>query len=475
MFRLTCKKFSHFLKMPPANSKEFGVSPLRFLPLAAAGILVTAMAVAAAPAEPAPAAGEKPPSAYGVSTSQKSRVPVRGEYTPPKAAGPASLTTELSPSELATPLLPEGMEDDLIEPLPPVDAKKRWTLTVEARAIYDDNIFLSAPGREQSDFVFLFTPSISYRRGDTATRHGSYIAANYTASGSLFADHSEENSLDHSFRFDAQKQFGKLALGADGKYQRLSGATVELSDRVDRDEAGARLRARYDLSSKTSVEASGGWSTVRYREGTLEDYDEWVAETYVGYQVTGRTRVAAGGAVGQLDVEGQEGQDYTRALVKVTTEPSGKLTLDAKAGMEWRNTEAGSQDTPVFNVTAEYRPTARTSLSGAVYRDVSASGSLEGENVTRTGGSVRVQQKLGSALTASVEAGYEQLEYDATESGAPESRREDEYFFVRPSLRYERREGRRLELYYSHREDNSTINLYDFEAGQVGLAFACDF
>lgn len=461
--------------MNPANSGKYKIQRAPGISLAVVCLLLSANQISAAPAKPVATETAAGGTTYGVQTAKTTRVPVRGEYKPAKQTGPASLTTELSPDELATPLLPEGMENDMIEPLPPVDAKKRWTLTVEARAIYDDNIFLSRPGREESDFVFLLTPSITYRRGDTATRHGSYITANYTASGSLFTDHSEENSLDHSFRFDAQKRFGKLALGADGKYQRLSGATVELSDRVDRDEAGARLRARYDLSSKTSLEASGTWSTVRYREGTLEDYDEWVAETYVGYQVTGRTRVAAGGAVGQLDVEGQKGQDYTRALVKVTTEPSGKLTLDAKAGMEWRNTEAGSQDTPVFNVTAEYRPTARTSVSGAIYRDVSASGSLEGENVTRTGGSVRLQQKIGSALTASVETGYEQLEYDATEAGAPESRREDEYFFIRPSLRYELREGRRLELYYSHRRDNSTINLYDFDADQVGLSFAYDF
>jgi len=412
---------------------------------------------------------------YGVRVSDTTRVPIRGEYVPPTQQAPASLTTELSPNDLATPLLPEGMENEMVEPLPPVDAKKRWTLTVEARAVYDDNIFLSRPGQEQDDFVFLLTPSLTYRRGDTLAKHDSYFTAGYAASGSVFADHSEENSVDHSFRFDAQKRLGKFAFGVDGKYQRLSGATVELSDRVDRDEAGARLRARYDLSSKTSIEASGAWSTVRYREGSLEDYDEWVAETCVGYQVTGRTRVAVGGAIGQLDVAGQQKQDFTRALVKVTTDPRAKLTLDAKAGMEWRDTEAGSQDTPVFNVTAEYRPTARTSVSGSVYRDVSASGSLEGENVTRTGAAVRVQQKIGRALTASVEAGYEDLEYEATEAGTPESRRDDEYFFVRPSLRYELREGRRLELYYSYRKDDSTINLYDFDASQVGLAFACDF
>jgi hypothetical protein len=462
--------------MKPTSQRNFAAR--RFsLTTRQAGSALLALSVMTGAAEVADSMPAQPAvtkQVYGVRAAETTRVPLRGQYTP-KPVEPTGLTTELSPNELSTPLMPEGMENDMVEPLPPVETKKRWTLTVEARAIYDDNIFLARPGTEQNDFVFLVTPILTYRRGDTLAKYDSYFTASYSASGSLFSDHSEENSVDHSFRFDGQKRFGKFAIGLEGKYQRLSGATVELSDRVDRDEAGARVRMRYDLSSKTSVEASGGWSTVRYREGALEDYDEWVADTYVGYQVTGRTRIAAGGAVGSLDVQGRERQEFTRALVKVTTEATGKLTLDAKGGMEWRDTGAGSQTTPVFNVAAEYRPTGRTSVAGSVYREVSASGSITGENVTRTGASVKVQQKLGRALTAGVEAGFERLKYETSEAGAVTSGREDEYFFIRPSLRYELKEGRRLELYYSHREDNSSVNLYDFDADQVGLAFAYDF
>ena len=458
--------------MNPTNSGNFAArGPLAIL----AGSVLTLLAVLATNAAPT-TPGQKPNApTYGVRLSDTTRVPIRGEYVPPPQSGPVSLTTELSPNDLSTPLLPHGAENDMVEPPPPVDTKKRWTLTLEARAIYDDNIFLSRPGREESDFVFLLSPTLTYRRGDTMARRDSYILASANAAGSVFTDHGEENSVDYSLRFDAQKRLGKLAIGVDGKYQRLSGATVELSDRVDRDEAGARVRLLYDLSGRTNIEASAGWNTVSYRERALEDYDEWVAETFVGYQVTGRTRIAGGGAVGSMDVEGRERQDFTRALIKVTTEASGKLTLDAKGGMEWRDTAAGSQTTPVFNVLAEYRPTGRTSIGGSVFREVTASGSVEGENVTRTGASIRVQQKLGRSLTAGVEAGYEQLQYDATEGGTADSGREDAYFFVRPSLRYELREGRRFELYYSHREDNSSVNLYDFDADQIGLAFACDF
>ncbi len=415
------------------------------------------------------------PAGFGAPIPRATRVPVRSASVPAQAGGPVSVTTELSPLEPAIPLMPEGMENAPLEALAPVEAKKRWTLSVESRAIYDDNISLSRPGKEEEDFVFLLTPSLRYQRGDVTSKQGTYVSAGYAASASVFASHSEENSLDHSLGFDAQKRLGRLVLGVDGRYQRLSGATVELSDRVDRDEAAARVRARYELGGNTMIDASAGWNSVHYREGALEDYDEWVAETYVGYRFSGRTEVAVGGAMGQLNVEGQQKQDFTRALVKVSVAPAGKLTLEAKGGMEWRDTEAGSQDTPVFDITAAYRPTARTAISGTVYRDVTASGSVDGENVTRTGASLRVQQSLGRSLTAGIEAGYEELDYEPARAGAPGSRRKDEYFFIRPSLRYELRQGRRLELYYSRRHDDSTIDLYDFDAAQAGLAFACDF
>jgi hypothetical protein len=422
-----------------------------------------------------PEYGPKVPQYGPKRLSDTTNIPIRGEYVPPQSAGPVSLTTDLQPNEASTPLLPYGAENTPVEPEPVIPSHKRWTFSIEARSIYDDNIFLSAKGKEKSDMVFLFTPSVTFRAGDTATKRGSYAIASYTPSASFFTDDSGENSVDHTVRVDLQKRFGKLAVGVDGKYQRLSGATPELSDRVDRDEAGAKLRLRYDFSDRTGIETSAGYSKVKYRESNLDNYEEWVSETFAAYQLSGRTRIAAGGAVGRLDVDGRKSQNYQRGLVRVTTDPTGKLTLDAKGGVEFRRTGAGKETTPVFNVSAEYRPTTRTSAGVSVYREVTASGSVENENLTRTGATLRVMQKLGSRFTAGLEAGYEKMEYATTEAGTVSSGREDEYFFLRPSLRYEFSEGRRAEIYYSLRRDNSTISDFDFAANQAGLAVGFDF
>ena len=47
-----------------------------------------------------------------------------------------------------------------------------------------------------------------------------------------------------------------------------------------------------------------------------------------------------------------------------------------------------------------------------------------------------MMQQLGSRFSAGLEAGYEQLSYGETASGQA-SGRSDDYFFAKPSLRYE--------------------------------------
>jgi hypothetical protein len=453
--------------MKPASSPLLLQPPARWI---APAILLAFTAPGESATEPALPVKTTSAAPYTVSPAAPGRVPIRSHYVP-VSQEPVSLTTQLVPDDAVTPLMPEN-DDDVPADIADV---KPWTFSLEVRSIYDDNIFLSAPGTEKKDFVFLITPSVTWRHGDAAKKYGSYAVVSYSPSASIFMDESDENSVDHTFRADAQKRWGKLALGVDGKFQRLSGATPELSDRVESDEFGGRLRARYDISNRTSLEGSAGFTRTNYREAVLADYDEWMGELFASYAFTERTRLAVGGAAGRMKVDGRETQDFQRVLVKASTDATGKLSFEAKGGAEFRQTGAGDKTTPVFNVTANYRPTERTNVSAGVYREVTASGTVDNENVTRTGASVKVSQKIGSRLTAGIEAGYEKMEYDTTEAGAIASGREDEYVFIRPSLRYEFREGRRAEIYYSYREDDSTVSNFDFEANQAGLAIGFDF
>lgn len=387
--------------------------------------------------------------------------------------GPVVLGTDLDSGDIPTALGPDqGMEDFLDEPL--VESTDPWVFSVETAALYDDNIRLSGVNQED-DFLFMLTASVAWQWGDVDRKKSSWARIFYEATGIAFAGSGDENSVDHDFKAGGQVRGSRLAVALEGRYRKLSGATPDLGDRVDRDEYGAKLGGSYELTGKTFLEAGASWNAVDYREKSLADYDERMAEAFAGYEWSGRTKVAVGGAVGQLDVDRTGRQDFQRALVKVTRASTGALGLTAKAGAEFRQTGRGDKTTPVFAISADWEPVEdSTKVTLEAFRETVASGSLAGENYLRTGAALRILQRLGSRFAAGLEGGYEKLDYEATLAGTA-SGRSDDYFYARPGLKYEFNARRRAEVFYTFREDESSLEEFSFTANQWGLSFGLDF
>ena len=388
-------------------------------------------------------------------------------------SGPVVMGTDLEPSAAVTALAPEQTPPEMLD-APLVESADPWVFRVEQISVYDDNIELSNRGK-QADFVFMLRASVAWQRGDLERRRGSWARVFYEATGSVFMDRSDENSLDHDLQAGGQRRWGDLATALEGRYRYLSGATPDLGDRVQRQEYEARLGAAYDLSGRTFVEAGAGWNGIDYQEAAYADFEEWAVEGFAGYELSGRTKLAAGAAVGQLKVKGAAPQDYQQALVKVTRASTGALGLTGRAGAEFRQMERGDEVTPVFALTADWEPIADgTRVTAEGFRETVASGSLGGETYLRTGGALRLLQQLGSRFAAGLETGYEQLAYSGISDGAGAGRTDD-YFFARPSLKYEFNARRRAELFYHFREDDSTSDDFSFTANQWGLSFGLDF
>jgi hypothetical protein len=115
-----------------------------------------------------------------------------------------------------------------------------------------------------------------------------------------------------------------------------------------------------------------------------------------------------------------------------------------------------------------------TRVTAEGFRETVASGVLGGETYLRTGGALRILQHFGNRFAVGLETGYEQLAYTEISDGAGAGRTDD-YFFARPSLKYEFNARRRAELFYHFREDDSTSDDFSFTANQWGLSFGLDF
>lgn len=396
------------------------------------------------------------------------------ESTQKTNAGPVVMGTDLVPDAAASSLVPDQLPPDFMD-TPVVAATDPWVFGLEVATLYDDNIRLSSKNR-QDDFMFVLTASAAWQYGDILRKRNSWARVFYQATGIVFAEQSGENNLDHDFQAGGQKRWGSLAMTLEGRYRRLSGATPDLGDRVQRDQLEGKISAAHDLSGRTFMEGSAGVEAVRYQQSSLVDYEEWLADGYVGYELSGRTKIAAGGAVGRLKVSGMDAQDFQRALVKVTRASTGALGLTGKAGAEFRQTAAGSRVTPVFNVTADWEPVEDgTRVSASAFRETVASGALAGENYIRTGAALRLAQRFGDRFSAGLEAGYEHLQYSDAAGTGTSSGRSDDYFYAKPSLKYEFASKRHAQLFYNFREDDSSEEDFSFTANQWGLSFGLDF
>jgi hypothetical protein len=270
-------------------------------------------------------------------------------------------------------------------------------------------------------------------------------------------------------------------VGLEASYQRLSGATPDLGNRVDRDQSGAKLRFTYGWGPKLEAETAFLYTGTNYSPAQLSDFSEFVNETLVRYQVSARTKVGLGAAFGRLNVDGYGHQDFQRALVQVISEVGPKVSLRAKGGMEFRQMNTGNANTPIFSLAMDYKIREGTTFTLEAYRDVAASGGQPGDNITRTGVAAKVRQKVSTKFTAGLDAGYEKLAYSEGSRGnnsttsAQSSGRDDSYFFLRPSVQYELKQGRRFEIYYLHRENDSSNSNTSFEGDQLGVSAGIDF
>lgn len=378
------------------------------------------------------------------------------------------------PDEPSTPLL--GNESAPPPPVPPMlTGGKRIQVSLDVGAKYDDNIFFSARDT-RSDFVFVASPKLTLQTGDFRAREETFGVLNYNPEAIFFTKGTADNTLDHHVKAEVQYALARLAIGVEGKFDHLSEPNADLGNRVERNETKAKLRVSYGWGPKLEAETNFLYSGTNYDPSELADFSEFVNETLIRYQITARTKAALGFGIGRLDVDGYGEQTFERALVQVLTDVGSKLTLKAKGGVEFRQMEMGDETTPIFSLAMDYRIREGTTLALEAYREVTASGGQPGENVTRTGIAAKVRQKIGEKFTGGLDIGYEQLGYaSASRESVADSARDDDYFFLRPSLTYELKEGRRLELYYMHRQNDSSQADFSFTGNQIGVSAGVDF
>ena len=156
--------------------------------------------------------------------------------------------------------------------------------------------------------------------------------------------------------------------------------------------------------------------------------------------------------------------------MRFTYQATGKLFFNASASVEFRQFDGNRSEytSPIFELGATYHPFDGTTITLAGVRRNLPSGFLPGQDFASTTVVLSIRQRLLQRLYLGVAAGYENDNYFNTVDGV-NATRDDNYYFVEPSLDVLITRYWSAGVYYLHREDFSSIDFFSFYDNQVGV------
>jgi hypothetical protein len=466
------------LAEPPAASAEAPPSastePLPALP----------QSLPSTAAEPAPSAAEPVPSAAEPLPSSEQAFPSSPEPLSPSTNYTTAQTTVIPPPVAAGPygggssknVFPAGETASSGEP-----RRFHYALSLTVRGVWDDNIFISHTNKV-SDYYFAIEPQITIGVGDMSGHNRSYLRLDYMPSAILFVDHSDQDAFNNLIHLEGGYNSGRLTLTLQEDIALLQSANLnsffdttglwantDASAPTRQNIFYTRLTANYALTGKISLQGEIDSPSYAY-PGHISDYTI-AGGLYLYYHFQPKLSVGIGGTFGYNWVDNPTTDQYWEQVnLRLTYQVRSKVLLYASGGVEFRQFDGNrdTYDTPVFEVGANYNPFSGTFLSLAAGRRIYNSGFLPNQDFATTYVAGRFQQRLFHRFYFGLGAGYEKSDYLATNRDVSATRNDD-YWFIEPSVDVLITRWLSAGVYYLHREESSNEDFFSWEDNQVGV------
>jgi len=146
------------------------------------------------------------------------------------------------------------------------------------------------------------------------------------------------------------------------------------------------------------------------------------------------------------------------------------LNFYGSVGVEFRQFDGNRSErtSPTLELGAMYHPFDGTTITLAASTLILNSGFFPDQDFQATNVVLRIQQRLLQRFYLGLSAGYENADYFATARGVS-APREDNYYFVEPSVDVLITRFWSAGAYYLHRRDDSSIAFFSFYDNQVGV------
>ncbi len=333
---------------------------------------------------------------------------------------------------------------------------------------YDDNILVSGGSRQLGDAITTLAGGVTVSLGDFATRTNSFLILNYTATGEIFAIHSDQNAVDHDASLVVRYQPHQFSVQLTSSYQLTHDATADLGERVSQQVYGGDLLLRYLRNDYTTLEAEAVYSNYSYagRDSNSQISGGIAAEYLLADKVT----IGGGIVGGHLEGSNKLNEDFVQFQARLGYNITNQINLSLRAGLEVRERGggAGMALDPVFSLAGTWTPYSGTKLTLEGHRSTEASASVAGDDYISTGLQVTVRQHLFQRFYAELGAGYENAVYENITS-VQATVRKDDYYTLRVAVGYDFVEFVKAEVFYSYRNDRSNQAFNAFTSNRVGV------
>ena len=341
----------------------------------------------------------------------------------------------------------------------------------EFDATYDDNLTIAPdhqPGRtEQSVFYFTLSPGIQGFYGD---KDRNFLSVDYTAQVLRFVDLSKEDNENHLVTALGRYEFTKLVLTADHSFEKVTGTSTEVGDRVEREQNITHANAEYTISSKTSFGLGYRQEFYNYLAPGLLDYSDLEGYARFYYKITPKTDLFGEIGVGFTDVShGGSTALYEQLNGGVRGKITSKITGTIQAGYEYRDYTSPrleSSDNVVASLNLKADFTERTTAELTVSRKVNPSIVTPDNNYEATRAQLDLRQKAWkNKVTFLAGIAYENDEYQKRFTIAPGvlKGRQDDYYEFRAGVDYDITKNVLVGLLYQFHENRSTIKTLSFD------------
>jgi hypothetical protein len=364
-----------------------------------------------------------------------------------------------------------------------------YAVSASVRAVYDDNINISSFD-PQSDFYFAIEPALSIGLGGQEAEGSSSLSLVYRPSIFLFADHSDRDTVQHLIRLQAAHRFARLAVSLSQDVQVLDGtdlnslsdptghnANIDVGQTARHNIFTTQLGDSYDLTGKLFLTNSVSFVVDNY-PSSLIGSKNFFGNLFINYTYSGKVVLGLGGTGGYNTVEqNSPNQTYEQANVRVSYAATGKLSLNASGGVEFRQFENNSRGTyvsPVYEIDANYQPFDGTSINLTGTRRTENSASLSGQDYASTEVHLTINQRFLHRFILGLTTGYENLNYFSTIQGLTATRNDD-FYYIQPSVDVTIMRFWTAGVYYLHRKNASSFDFFSFDDNQVGLRSTATF